>query len=282
MEQGINKVVDLAKEGDGEAIEWLIKLIQDRIYALAIKMLYLIPDAEDASQEILIKIVTRLGSFRKESSFVTWAMKIASNHLLNKRKSLVRKQFTFKNCEDMIIQNMSDQSTVFYSEVEQGLLVDEIRIICVQGLFQCLNWDHRIVYILGATMDISGPEGSAILGITPANFRKRFSRARERIRNFLIKNCELFNEHNPCKCKNQSIAAVNNGLINPENLQHIKYSNNKEKRKAIVFQLREMEGLSREVALIRIHPDYAAPETFVKRIRKMLTSEKFQKLKNKN
>ncbi|MCP3932335.1 MAG: RNA polymerase sigma factor [Bacteroidetes bacterium] len=282
MEQGINKVVDLAKEGDVEAIEWLIKLIQDRIYALAIKMLYLIPDAEDASQEILIKIVTRLGSFRKESSFVTWAMKIASNHLLNKQKSLARKQFTFKNCEDMIIQDMPDQSTVLYSEVEQGLLIDEMQIICVQGLFQCLDWDHRIVYILGATMDISSPEGSAILGITPVNFRKRFSRARKRIRSFLLKNCELFNEHNPCKCNNQSMAAINNGLINPENFQHIKYSNNKDKKKAIVFQLREMERLSREAVLIRIHPDYAAPEIFVKRIRKMLKSNKFKKLVYKN
>ena len=197
MEQDVNKVVDRGREGDAEAIEWLIKFIQDRIFALAIKMLYCIPDAEDATQEILIKIVTRLGGFRKESSFSTWALRIASNHLLNMRKRLVRRRFTFKYCEDMIIRDIPDKSTILFSEAEQGLFVDEIRITCVQGLLQCLDREHRIVYVLAQTMDVSGPEGSAILGISPENFRKRFSRARKSIRSFLFKNCELFNERNP-------------------------------------------------------------------------------------
>ncbi len=283
MDPETNKAINLAREGDGDAIEWLIKSIQDRVYALAIKMLYLIPDAEDATQEILIKIVTKLGGFRKECSFVTWSMKIASNHLLNKRKNLARQQFTFKNCEDMIIRDIPDPSTKEYLEVEQELLVNEMRIVCVLGLFQCLDWDLRIVYIFGETMDINSSEGSAILGITPANFRKRFSRARKRLRSFLINNCELFDaKKNPCKCYIQSIASVKNGFINPKNLQHVKYLGHKNKKRDIALQLQEIEKLSRTAALMKINPDYAAPEIFIARIRKMLNSGKFKILDNVN
>jgi len=282
MKQDKKEMVSLAMEGDRGALEWLIKSVQDRIYGLALKMLYQLPDAEDAAQEILIKIVTRLDSFRQESSFDTWAMKIASNHLLNKRKSFTRTRFTFKSCEEMIIRDIPDQSTVLYPKAEQGLVVEEMRISCMQGLLQCLDWDHRIVYILGETMDVTGSEGSAILGITPSAFRKRFSRARERIRDFLSRNCELFHEGNPCKCATQTKAAVKNGYIDPERLEYAKHPERSGKGWEASARLREMEELSREAALMRAHPDYAAPGAFVEGIRQMLDSGKFRKWRNFN
>ena len=75
------------KEGDRTALEELVKRIQDRIYGLSLRMLYHPVDAEDAAQEILLKIVTHLGGFRGESAFTTWMFRIATNHLLNVRRS---------------------------------------------------------------------------------------------------------------------------------------------------------------------------------------------------
>ncbi len=49
-------------------------------------MLYHPFDAEDASQEILLKIITHLGTFRGESAFSTWMYRVAANHLLTIRK----------------------------------------------------------------------------------------------------------------------------------------------------------------------------------------------------
>ncbi len=280
MKQDKEEMVNLAMEGDRDAFEMLIRSVQDRIYGLALKMLYQLPEAEDATQEILIKIVTRLDSFRQESSFDTWAMKIASNHLLNKRKSLTRRQFTFKNCEDMIIRDIPDRSTFQYPRAEQDLIVAEMRISCMQGMLQCLDWDHRLVYILGETMDVTGPEGSAILDISPSAFRKRLSRSRECIRNFLSKNCELYDEVNLCKCVPQAMAAIKNGYIDPEHLQYAEHPANSIKNMEAITQVRVMDGLSREAALMRAHPDYAAPGAFVEGIRQMLDSGKFHKLKN--
>jgi len=65
MQKDLQALVDLALQGDKKALENLIKSFQDRIFSLAVKMLYFTQDAEDATQEILIKIVTRLNSFKK-------------------------------------------------------------------------------------------------------------------------------------------------------------------------------------------------------------------------
>ena len=282
MQTDIDTLVDLAVEGDQKALETLIKSIQDRIFSLAVKMLYFIQDAEDAVQEILIKIVTRLNSFKKQSSFGTWAMKIASNHLLTKRAQLSRYEFTFKNCEDMIIRATPGQPVANYPDAEHDLILQEMRIICVQGLFQCLDWDHRIVYILGETMDISGPEGAAILGISSVNFRKRLSRSRARIRQFLIKNCDLLDEKNPCNCDHQAKRAIDKGFIDPNHPQHQAYAKTGEAKIKTAKQLRRMEQLARETFLTRIHPDYSAPNRLVARIREMLDTGKFQTLKTLN
>jgi len=279
MQKDIHALVDLAVQGDEKALEALIKSIQDQIFSLAVKMLYFIQDAEDAAQEILIKIVTRLNGFKKQSSFSTWAMKIASNHLLNKRAQLNRHEFTFKNCEDMIVRAIPDQPTAYYPDAEHDLIIQEMRIICVQGLFQCLDWEHRIVYILGETMDISGPEGAAILGISNANFRKRLSRSRERIRRFLIKNCDLFDEENPCNCNHQAKRSIDKGFIDPNHPKHQAYAKTGEAKIKTAQQLRQMEQLARETFLTKIHPDYGAPRRLVERIREMLDTGKFQPLK---
>jgi len=90
MEAPMEALVEQAKNGDPDALEALVRQIQDRIYGLAMRMLWHPQDAEDATQEILVKIVTHLGSFRNESAFATWCYRIAANHLLSLRKEASR------------------------------------------------------------------------------------------------------------------------------------------------------------------------------------------------
>ena len=55
MEFSNEELVDQAKGGDKDALETLIQRIQNRIYNLAVRMLYDPADTEDAAQEILIR-----------------------------------------------------------------------------------------------------------------------------------------------------------------------------------------------------------------------------------
>src|ERR1700744_4355612 len=80
------ELVDRAKAGERDALDQLVRATKDLVFNLAVRMLGSPTDAEDATQEILIKIVTHLASFRGDSAFRTWAYRIPTNHLLTTRK----------------------------------------------------------------------------------------------------------------------------------------------------------------------------------------------------
>jgi RNA polymerase sigma factor (sigma-70 family) len=86
IEQTDQNLVLRARAGDRRALEDLIERHQAWIYNIALRMLFHPQDAEDATQEILIKVVTRLASFEGRSSFRTWLYRIVANHLLNVKR----------------------------------------------------------------------------------------------------------------------------------------------------------------------------------------------------
>jgi len=85
MSQTPEANVKRAQQGDQAALEELIAQIQSKVYGLALRMLWHPEDAQDATQEILLRVVTHLATFRGESSFYTWVYRIAANHLFRFR-----------------------------------------------------------------------------------------------------------------------------------------------------------------------------------------------------
>jgi hypothetical protein len=75
-----------AKAGDRAALEELVARHQAWIYNIAVRMLYHPQDAEDATQEILVKALTALSSYEGRSSFRTWLYRVVINHVLNARR----------------------------------------------------------------------------------------------------------------------------------------------------------------------------------------------------
>jgi RNA polymerase sigma factor (sigma-70 family) len=67
---------DVARQaiaGDRSAVEKLVRSLQRDVYSLAVRMLWNREDAQDATQEILVRVVTRLASFDFRSRLSTWA-----------------------------------------------------------------------------------------------------------------------------------------------------------------------------------------------------------------
>ena len=78
-----------ARSGDRQALEDLVQRHQTWIYNIPVRVLHHPQDAEDATQEILIKVLTRLSSFEGRSSFRTWLYRIVVNHVLNMKRGRV-------------------------------------------------------------------------------------------------------------------------------------------------------------------------------------------------
>jgi RNA polymerase sigma factor (sigma-70 family) len=168
--------VAAARRGDRDALERVVRAIQDPIDHLAMRMLGHPDDARDASQEVLVRVVTKLDSFRGDSRFMTWVYRVATNALLDTRKALRRRESTFDelgSALDAAVAAWSPQSPPV-----DRLVLDEAKQVCTQGMLLCLDRPHRLAYILGEILELSGEDAAAVLEITPAAYRKRLSRAR--------------------------------------------------------------------------------------------------------
>ncbi len=80
------RLVARARAGESEALEELVRRHQAWIYNIAMRMLYHPQDAQDATQEILIKVLTHLSSFEGRSTFRTWLYRIVVRHVLNTKR----------------------------------------------------------------------------------------------------------------------------------------------------------------------------------------------------
>src|SRR5918994_4529361 len=175
MEQRIpspmEDLVARAREGDRAALEAVLDGVRDRIYNLALRMLWHPADAEDATQEILIRIVTHLGSFRGESAFSTWSYRVAANYLLTTRKRRAeREELTFERFAEQLDEGLAPEVPGPAAEVENRLLLEEVKIGCTQGMLLCLDRDHRLAYILGEVFDLASDEAAIVLGVSSVTY----------------------------------------------------------------------------------------------------------------
>lgn len=76
-----------ALNGDRTALERVVERLQGDVFGLALRMLGIREDGEDAAQEILIHVVTRLAQFDFRSRLETWAYRIAVNAILDFRST---------------------------------------------------------------------------------------------------------------------------------------------------------------------------------------------------
>ena len=67
----LSRVAFRAAAGDSAALERAVAGVRHDVYRLAVRMLWHPADAEDATQEALIRITTRIGSYRGEAAFRT-------------------------------------------------------------------------------------------------------------------------------------------------------------------------------------------------------------------
>jgi RNA polymerase sigma factor (sigma-70 family) len=204
----------LAIEGDREALERLILVLQSDLYGIALRMLCNREDAEDATQEILFRIVTRLSQFDFRSKLKTWAYRIAVNYILDVKKSVVeRLNLSFEKFAEGLTNELTLSAP---GESEKLLLVEEVKVGCTIGMLQCLDRPHRLAYVLGEIMEMGGPEAAEVLDISPELFRKRLQHARSAIVTFTRSYCGLASKTATCQCNRQVPYALEAGKVRAE------------------------------------------------------------------
>jgi RNA polymerase sigma factor (sigma-70 family) len=203
-----------ALDGDRIAVATMVRDLQAPIYAIALRMLWHPEDAEDATQEILVRVVTRLSQFDFRSRLKTWVYRIATNYLLDVKKSYVeQKRLTFATFAEDLADGLSEEGP---SDHERSVLIQEVKVGCTLGMLQCLDRPHRLAYVLGEILELSAVEAADALGLEPAAFRKRLQRAREAIEAFTREHCGIVSDTAACHCSRRVPAAVRLGRVRPD------------------------------------------------------------------
>ena len=275
-EQDDHALVDSAQRGDRTALEALVGRHQAWIYNITIRMRGHPEDAEDATQEILIKALTRLSSFEGRSRFRTWLYRIAVNHVLNiKRGRLEPESLTFA-CYGHSLDSTADaevpDATTAGADVR--LLVDEARLGCTSGMLLCLEREQRLVYLLGDIFDVTDVVGAELLDMTRENFRQRLARARRDLHNFMNDKCGLIDPANPCRCAKKTQGFIAAGYVDPHKLLFARERvlQVRDVTRAAADALASLDGRCADI--FRQHPFHESRD-LVPALRRLLASPEF-------
>jgi RNA polymerase sigma factor (sigma-70 family) len=263
----LEELVRHAQSGDAAALEQVVRAVQDEVFDLALRMLGEPTDARDASQEVLVRVVTKLGSFRGESKFRTWVYRVAANALLNFRGEIRRKETSFEEAEEQLQSGIAAAAGAPPSAADDALL-NEVKLVCAHGMLLNLDRPHRLAYVLGEILELTGEEGAAVLEISPVAFRKRLSRAREEMEAFLKRNCGIADPANACRCTKLLPVARAAGLVDPDRLAMTRLPTRESDRLH-----RELEKIRTAAEIFRSVPKYASPTDFAASLRALLAED---------
>ena len=209
----LDRLARRAAEGDRGALSELVREIQHPMYRFALRFLGNPDDAQDACQEILIRIVTRLGTFEGRSKFSTWAYTVAVRSLLRTRRRLYESAVLgAEQYAAALDAGMGDVDPTL-EEAEYRLLSEEVRISCTYGMLLCLPRAQRAAYLLADVLGLTDGEGAEILDCSREAFRQRVSRARRTLRFVIDNRCGLVDPASPCRCGRQIASGEAAGLI---------------------------------------------------------------------
>lgn len=183
-----SEIIHKVLSGKREAFETLVEKYEKLIYNLSYQLTNSTEDAFDISQETFLKAYKSLGSFRGDCKFSTWLYKICNNVANDYLRSKQRKQtisLTVYDEEDEKEEQLDIADEVNENPDEQ--LLKKERIEAVREAIAALSPDHREVIVLRDIEGYSYDEISEILDLEIGTVKSRINRARQIIKETLIK-----------------------------------------------------------------------------------------------
>jgi len=188
-----SEYIKRCQEGDSEAFGELLTLYENKILNYCYRMLGNRTDAEDATQEVFVKLYRFIGSFTGQSAFSTWLYKIASNVCLdylrkNKKHTSDTVSLHQQNAEgEEFLMNIEDKGLTPYESAQMS----EAQRVLALALEQ-LSEDQRKVVVLRDVEGLSYEEIGEVMGIAEGTVKSRINRARLALKKLLEKDRELF------------------------------------------------------------------------------------------
>ena len=203
-----------AAAGDGEALGSLCAEMLDPMYRLALRFCGDPTDAQDAAQEVMVRLITGLSTFEGRSRFTTWAYTVAVRQLQRTRRRPTEQSVVGPEpFGEFIDARLHHEPFEGESKTEADELAADVRLSCTYGMLLCLSRDQRIAYLMGDLLGFTDVEAAEIAGVSAAAHRQRLARARRVMRDLMADRCGLVRAANPCRCTRLVQPSIDAGIL---------------------------------------------------------------------
>jgi len=118
----IDALAIAARDGDPQALDDLLRLLQPRVLNICRGVLPFNPDAEDACQEALINVARKIGSFKGTSRFTTWVHAVAVNSARSTYRRMKRQASPHWGTDDVFADRPDPRTTSVIAGTRLDLL----------------------------------------------------------------------------------------------------------------------------------------------------------------
>ena len=160
-------------KGDHEAFSWIVDKYKDLVYTLCIRMLISEEDAEEAAQDVFVKVYRSINNFQGKSKFSTWIYRITYNQCI----SIIRKKVKMIDLVDELPEAEIDESSI--DALEE--LKQKDRVLFVRQALEALAETDAFILTLFYYEELSLEEICEVTGQTNNNVRIRLHRARKKM-----------------------------------------------------------------------------------------------------
>jgi RNA polymerase sigma-70 factor (ECF subfamily) len=175
-------LIERLRRQDEAAFNALVRLYEQRVFRLVLRMLGDRAEAEDVAQEVFVTIFKSIGGFRGESKLSTWIYRIATNHCKNRVKYLDRRARGKKTELDELsehgaVESASMSSSAQVSRPDEQAEANQIESI-VRAAIAELDEEQRELVVLRDVENLSYEEIQQITGLVEGTVKSRLHRAR--------------------------------------------------------------------------------------------------------
>lgn len=183
-------LIEESRNGNINAFEELIKDYKKSAYNLALKILRNVEDAEDISQEALIKVFKNIESFNMQSSFKVWLYRIVVNSCIDfKRKKSIKAisideslELEESEIKFEIPDNSTNPDILIEKNFDNKLIMDAINK---------LDDDYKSIIILRDVEGFTYSEISEIISCNLGTVKSRLNRGRRTLKNIILNDMKL-------------------------------------------------------------------------------------------
>jgi len=178
------------KERDERAFNEIVRAHGDKVFSLVYRMIGNRAEAEDLAQEVFVTVFKTVDTFRGESKFSTWLLRIAANHCKNRIKYLSRRRTDSGGLDDVAEEKMSDVGRApVQSHIDAPDVILEAAELdrIMQAAIGELDEEHRLLIILRDVEELSYEEIGEVTALAEGTIKSRLHRARMTIKEYLAR-----------------------------------------------------------------------------------------------